>query len=661
MALAKTQKIQLIGLSSKKEKLFETIQKAGILEIKEVTEDLVSEKELNKTIHKLQKAELDFANLEFAIKLLSPYGKKRSFIQGPIELDEKEIEERAKVFDFQTIIDECLKIEDTEVKAKNEIANANSELDIYNILRNLKINLENLSGSKNANIIVGSIPTEDLEATKKELTKLSDLVDVQVINKEEKVSQIYVIFSPELEKDVRATLSEHKFSEVELPEGTGSLDDYCKKLNTVIKDSEKIIKKAEGELKELSENIENLQIVHDYTLWEKEKLEEMKKAGSTEYSFVIKGWIPIANMKMLEEDLNKVSKELLIEKIEPDEGETPPVIIRNSSFMSPFETVTKIYGLPQSSEMDPTPYLSAFFILFFALCLTDAGYGLVMFVATALALKFLKLPTGTKKLVKLLMYGGVATFIVGALFGGWFSLTTDQIPDFLKFTNDAGETAFIMQKFNSLTEPLTILKMALALGYIQILLGTFMKLFHGIKHLDKKEAILDTGTWAFMLSAIAFTILAASKVIPIELQVVGTWWVILAAAILVTTQGRNQKSIPGKIMFGILSLYGLIGYLSDVLSYSRLLALGLATAIIGLAVNIIAVLMYDLIPYVGWIFMLVVLIGGHLFNLVINTLGSFIHSGRLQFVEFFGQFMEGGGRDFKPLNKKTKYTFINNS
>lgn len=107
-----------------------------------------------------------------------------------------------------------------------------------------------------------------------------------------------------------------------------------------------------------------------------------------------------------------------------------------------------------------------------------------------------------------------------------------------------------------------------------------------------------------------------------------------------------------------MSLYGLVGYLSDVLSYSRLLALGLATGIIAMVINLIAVLFRDMIPYVGWAVAILILIGGHLFNLVINVLGAFIHSGRLQFVEFFPKFMEGGGARFKPLRRESKYVEI---
>jgi V/A-type H+-transporting ATPase subunit I len=202
-----------------------------------------------------------------------------------------------------------------------------------------------------------------------------------------------------------------------------------------------------------------------------------------------------------------------------------------------------------------------------------------------------------------------------------------------------------------------VLILALILGYIQILLGVIIKLVHNFRRNNKKDAILDTGTWVFMLGGIGFFILTSAIPALNSLTVIGKWWIIAATVGLILTQGRDKKSIIGKAVSGVLSLYGLIGYMGDILSYSRLLALGLATAIIGLAVNTVAELVGG-IPYLGWLLMAVVFVGGHIFNLLINALGSFIHSGRLQFVEFFTKFMEGGGQTFKPFSKKNKYIYL---
>lgn len=657
MAIAKIAKIQIVGTSSNKDAILDILQNSGKIEIQDITEEkeeLVSQK--NNELHKV---ELQYANIDFAISLLSQHTKKKGIFAEPITLSVEEVKEKAKEFKYEKIINECYEIEEKTTKAKNQITINENELENYKAWKNLTIHLENLNGSNNISTILATVSTKDYSEIKEGIKNLSSLISIDLVKKDQQSTYLTIVFSKELEKEIRNILLKYKFTEPELPEAKGLLSKYCDQLEDEIKDNKKILKEEESKLKKLAKNLDELKITHDYISWEKERLEQENKLTNTDHSFVATGWAPKKSIPAIEEELNKTTQQYIINEIDLDEGEVPPVIIQNNKFLEPFEAVTNIYGLPQSHEIDPTPFLAAYFIVFFAMCLTDAGYGLLMFIVTALALKFIKMAPGMKKLVKLLMYGGIVTFIIGGLFGGWFGLTPDQVPESLTYTTDAGEKLFMFQKINSITDPLTVLILSLGIGFFQILMGTYMKLIHGIKE-SAKDAILDTGPWAFMLTGIGFGILAASGVISSDLGIIGKWWVISGAVLLVLTQGRKQKSIISKAISGILSLYNLIGYLSDVLSYARLLALGLATAIIGLAVNIIADLVLG-IPYIGWLLMIIVFVGGHLFNLVINSLGSFIHSGRLQFVEFFGKFMEGGGKDFKPFSKKNKYVYIKNN
>ncbi|EKD48107.1 MAG: hypothetical protein ACD_65C00123G0001, partial [uncultured bacterium] len=175
------------------------------------------------------------------------------------------------------------------------------------------------------------------------------------------------------------------------------------------------------------------------------------------------------------------------------------------------------------------------------------------------------------------------------------------------------------------------------------------------KYLD---AALDSGLWIlFLLSLLFFG--AANTVEPLkEYGILAKYIVLGLVAALILTQGRKSKGILGKFGIGVLSLYNVVGYFSDVLSYSRLMALGLGTGIIAFAMNTIAGIVSDLIPYVGFIIGIVVIILGHALNIALSTLGAFIHSARLQYVEFFGKFMEGGGKDFKPFSRDCKYTHL---
>ncbi len=652
MALAKIKKIQLIATSQQKEKILEILQKAGTVEISDQAET----NELQ-DLNQLQKTELTYANIEFAIKLLNNYGKKRGLFSQPPSFTVEQVQEKIKDFDHKKIIEECLDHEEKLTQAKNAINGAKYEIENLLPWKSLSTKLEDLNGTETTKIILGSVKNNNFETFIESLHRLSGLISSDIVKKDKVESHLRLVFSKELEKEVRQTLSEFKFQEADLPENKGLIKDQIKKLEDKITSEEKVLKQVQSELKELAKHLENLEIAYDYFGWQLEKLESEKKFLNTEYNFTFKGWIPTRHIEPVKELIEKETKEYEINEIKPEKDELPPVIIENNKFMAPFESVSKIYGLPKHTELDPTPFLAAYFIIFFALCLTDAGYGIVMFASMALMLKYLKLAPGIKSLVKLLMYGGIVTFFMGALFGGWFGLTPDQVPKALTYTTTDGEQLFIFQKINAIANPITVLILALTLGFIQVLMGVIMKFAHDLKTIGKKDAILDSGTWVIMLAGIGFFILTSALKLSPLLQTIGKWWIILAAIALILTQGRDKKNIVVKFFSGILSLYGLVGYMSDILSYSRLLALGLATAIIGLAVNIVAGLAGGL-PYIGWLLAIVVFIGGHIFNLLINALGSFIHSGRLQFVEFFTKFMEGGGDEFRPLSKKTKYIFL---
>lgn len=660
MAIVKVKKIQLAAISQHKEKMLEVLQNSGTVNMTELSGDDPVAKAAYGNMDDLQKVELLYANLEFCINLLSKYVKKAGFFAPPLTTTPEKAREKASRIDYQAIIDKCVETEDLMVKAKNEIAALESDISIYRPWRLLEIDLANFAGTDFTCILAGSVKATILDSFIEKLHKLSKFVSSEIVGQASTDVCFVVIFAREMEQDVRSILSENKFSEIQLPCFEGTMKEYLASLSQRIKELQGKIAGYEKELAALAKHIDDLKIIYDYTGWQKEKLEAARKMGETESSFVLNAWIPAKNIETLKSDLGEVTSEFEVTEIKPGKDEVPPVIIKNHSFLAPFESVSRIYGLPKYDELDPTPHLSLFFIIFFALCLTDAGYGLFMVFVTALALKYLNLDDGMRKLVKLLMYGGIVTVFVGALFGGWFSLAPDQVPDFLTKTTESGEKLLIFQKINALTDPITVLILSLSLGFVQILTGVVMKFVHTFRNVDKKAALLDNGTWVFMLFGIGFYILAAVGVLPQQFLPVAKWWVIIAAFILVLTQGRDKKNIFLKFISGVLSLYGLVGYMSDILSYSRLLALGLATSIIGLAVNTIVGLAGG-IPYVGWLFMIVIFVGGHIFNLVINALGSFIHSGRLQFVEFFTKFMEGGGDEFRPLAKKSKYVFIKDS
>jgi len=267
--------------------------------------------------------------------------------------------------------------------------------------------------------------------------------------------------------------------------------------------------------------------------------------------------------------------------------------------------------------------------------ISDAGYGIVLALLGLWALKKLK-PEGIgKKLFSLIFLGGISTFIWGAMYGGWFG-------DLIKLPP---------LWFNPLEDPMRLLLFSFILGIIQIYMGLALQGYKNIRDGKTLDAVFDQGFWMVFLSGFLMFALPQTKGI--------ARYVVIAGAIgLVLTQGRHQKSVVAKVGSGILSLYDVMSYVSDVLSYSRILALGLATGVIATVINTMGRLLG--VNIIGYIIMVVLLVGGHLFNIAINALGAYVHSSRLQYVEFFSKFYEGGGRALEPFTIKTKYTKYRN-
>jgi V/A-type H+-transporting ATPase subunit I len=499
-----------------------------------------------------------------------------------------------------------------------------------------------------------SIPLKDWETFKIELLDLSKMIAVGKEKVIEDKVYVQILCEKEILNQVTGVITSLKAEIIELPLLKGTVNDELERLDKRLEQIQVRQGQLEKVARDFSKELKNLRVSYDYYNWRLQQKYARRNFASTESTVLIKGWMPKKSIDLVEKDLKKVTKKFVVSEIEPDEGEDSPVLLLNKGVMKPFQSVTGIYGLPLPNELDPTPYLSIFFIAFYGLALTDAVYGLLMFAIMFVVLKYLKIPKESQGLLRLLMYAGIVTFIMGTLFGGWASLTVEQAPAWLTTTNDVGETVFIGQKISAIKNPLNVLILSLTLGFIQVLVGVYMNFIWKFKNENKKDALIDHFPWVYLLTVIGFGIMLMAGLLPGSLGGLIKILLYIGLAGIVLTQGRDKKNIVLKFLSGVLGLYGLVGYLSDVLSYSRLLALGLATSIIGLAVNTIAGLVNG-IPIVGIILALIVLIVGHVFNIGINALGAFIHSGRLQFVEFFTKFMEGGGQAFKPLKRDSKY------
>lgn len=365
---------------------------------------------------------------------------------------------------------------------------------------------------------------------------------------------------------------------------------------------------------------------------------------------IMKGYVRERNLRDFEQKLKNDLPGVALVARDPDPESAVPVALKNPRFFAPAQFLVSMFGVPSYFTLDPTPVIFFSFLIFFGICFGDVIYGLGLIALGWSLTRRYRAYTNLRHFFQLLAYAGVTTTIIGLLTGAWAS---DLV------TNYIGGPLARVVKFFTVMDPLDAaliaLIMALGLGMLNQFIGIIMLMAKNIRKGDVKSAIFDGGFW--LLALPGFVIVAAQLFVkmPGRLQVAGWSLLGVGALGLILTQGRNEKSLIGKAAVGVISLYGIVGsygitaFIGDTLSYSRLLALGLTTGIVGLAFNIIAKMVGG-VPYgIGLVLFILVVLLGHLLNFGLSLMGGFVHSARLTFVEFFGRFYESGVQAFSPL------------
>ncbi len=508
-----------------------------------------------------------------------------------------------------------------------------------------------LGETRYTSLFTGVVPNiVEIEKLANDLEQKTDSCYLKTIGSDKDQHYISIICLTKEKEAVFEVLKQYGFNTVNFKDLDGTAAEniviYEQKLKEIFRKKE-IIEKSLTEAVPYKEEIE---LLYDHLIIERDKNKILGNMLTTDTTFYIEGWIPEKVKDKVEQTLNNYQSWYEIK--EPEEGEQYPILLNNNSFVQPFESVTELYSLPSSSNIDPTAMMSPFYALFFGMMLGDVGYGAIMSVLCFVVLKKYNVEGNFKKMLKMFFYSGLSTIFWGVMFGSWFG---DGITVGAKVLFNAN-LPLLPVWLNPIEEPMTVLIVSFAFGLIHLFAGMGMKAYILIRDGNVLDAFFDVGLWyLFIIGPILW--LAGGMILPGSV-VIGKWMTIISAIGLVLTQGRSKNGIISKLISGVLALYGITGYLSDVLSYSRLLALGLATGVISSVLSIIGSMGGSGI--VGKILFIAVFSFGHVFNFAINGLGSFVHSARLQYVEFFGKFYEGGGDAFNPLMKKTKYIKIIN-
>lgn len=363
---------------------------------------------------------------------------------------------------------------------------------------------------------------------------------------------------------------------------------------------------------------------------------------------VMEGWMPENCEDRLEKLFEKY--DCAWDTREPEEEEYPevPVKLKNNVVTNSLNMVTEMYSLPAYGTVDPNPWMTPFFILFYGLMMADMGYGLIMIAAALVAMAKIKPRGGTLAFCELLLYGGISTFIIGALTGGFFGDAPYQL---VHMFNPDSTWEGLPYLFSPITDSETVLYGAMVLGIIHLVTGMIISFIHKTKSGDLAGAIWEEGSMWVVLIGLALFVLKIGNIagVPVVL--------IAGVAMLLFGAGRDAKGF-GKVTAAVGCIYNtLTGWFGDILSYSRIMALMLAGGVVAQVFNSIAVMPAAAMG-VKWysilIFLLIFLVG-HALNFALNILGCFVHDLRLQCLEFFGKFYTDGGRPFSPLEVKAKY------
>ena len=639
-------KVELIALLTDSKKIIEFLQRRGVVEISSNDDEELDTTNVTAIVGEFEKFRSTVAE---ALEILNKYSPEKKPVT---EMFESRTEVNIDTLDNPDFrLERTLSIANEIVRSNQEISEIEKNIsqidvkcDILKQWKNLDIPM-NFKGTSMTSAFIGTVPfsiTEDF------INLFPNGSYMEIISQSKEQTNLFIVCVNDIVDEIRDLLRQNSFNSISEPENNtpSEVIERCRNERLSYENRRSELQKH---IKDLSEHRKKLEISADYLQMRKDKYNAFSSLGFTEKTFVLNGYIPEKYVNSLREELEKKFT-VYVDFTEPPEDEEVPVLLENSKFSAPVEGITKMYSMPSKSDVDPTPVMSFFYYLFFGMMLSDAGYGLLMLIGTTIILKKFKLDNTMKKTMTMFRNCGVSTLIWGALFGSWFGDIV-QVVGREYFGKEIGSIALW---FQPLDDPIKLLLYSFALGILHLFLGVGVSFKMSWDDGRKLDAILDTVP--VYLTILGVAPLAASILtdVPSILKTIGTYLLIAGVVLIVLTSGRSSKSIFGKFFGGLYALYNTAtGYLSDILSYSRLLALGLATGSIASVINLIGTMPENMI--VKTILLVVVFIVGHTANLAINLLGAYVHTDRLQFVELFGKFYTGGGREFNPFAINTKY------
>ena len=647
MAIVKMSKFTLFAFESQKEALLDKFHKFENVQFVNLQEN--AEEEFNFLMKDSQKEELseiegDLAKVKFTLDMLEQYVEKekgiKALMKGKKSFTYAELNEIGSKASWKDVY-EALKEKDEELASlKNEVSKIHSEVELLTPWNKLDCAFGDLKALSSVAYYLGTLPKAFKDNFRESLDREIPYSYIEILSEVKDEINVLIVVHKDYAKVTQDILKSYSFSKANV-NYEGIPYEILKGFGERLKELSLREAQTKEEIKSYGKDLEALQIVYEYLANRAMKCEASENFLKTEHIIALRGWLPTNLVEEFKTVITSVTSEdvyMEFEEAELEDGEVP-ILLKNNKVAKAFESITKMYSLPKYNEVDPTPLLTPFYLVFFGMMLADAGYGVVMFIASVLALKYLNLEESQRDFINFFKYLSIPTFIVGVLYGGYFG-DAIKIPGLINPGNDV----------------IKVLIGSMALGLIHLYVGLGIKAYMIIKNGSILDAVYDVLSWYLALTG-GLLLLAGGAIGLSPLAISISKYVMFAGmAMIVLTQGRANKNVGARLGAGLYALYGISGYVGDLVSYSRLMALGLAGGFIGGAFNLMIGLLGN--GPVKWIFGTLIFVAGHVFNLLLSALGAYVHTCRLQYVEYFGKFYEGGGKPFTPFKSRNKYINI---
>jgi V/A-type H+-transporting ATPase subunit I len=643
MAIVKMSKFTLFAFESQKEALldslykFENVQFINLQESEEEhLQSLIKDSENEKISELLsEKAKVKFS-LELLLKHSEKEGAIKSLVKGKSSLNYEELETLAKESNYNENYIRLKEKDNALINLKNEKSKISSEIEELTPWIKLDAPLDDLKSLKSSIFLMGSVSKAFKDTFREKFESEIPYSYLEIIGEVKDGTNIIALIHKDYEDEAKEILKLHAFNAVNLKyDGVVSqvVKDFKKRLEEITKEEENI----NAEIKNDCKYLEDFKMVHEYLSSKNIKALACENFLKTKSVVAVQGWVPTELSSELENVIKSIAKSEFYLEVEDavKEDNSVPILLKNSAIVEPFESITSMYSLPKYSEIDPTPLLTPFYMVFFGMMVADVGYGVIMFIAAGLALIKFNLDEGQKKFAKFFVLLSIPTTVAGIVYGSIFG-------DLIEFKSLITPKEDIM----------TLLIISIAMGAFQIYFGLAIKAYMKIRDGKPMDAVYDVLTWYFALTG-AFLLLAGAKLgISASVVGIGKWVMIVGMVGIVLTQGRENKGIGAKLGGGIYGLYGITSYIGDLVSYSRIMAIGLAGGFIAASFNMIIGMIPSPFNFIIGIFIFVV---AQTFNLLLSALSAYVHSARLQYVEYFSKYYEGGGKAFVAFKSINQY------